>query len=443
MFKNAAKELLGFDPKRREPKQKNNTANNLKLLSSKLDDNLETIQQKFGKTTDVVFRQFTINLATPFRACAVYVEGLSDKNLSSEHIMRATMEPSANPPAQEDIADSILKRLITLTNTKKTNNLTDLTNLVLEGNLALVIDGSKEAIIAGVQGWDRRSIEEPPTEPIVRGPKDGFVEDLRVNTSMIRRRIKTTDLQLERFVIGRKTRTAIEILYLKDVASDKIVEEVRRRLNRIDIDGILDSGYIQELISDEAWTLFPTMQTTERPDKLAAAILQGRIGILVDTTPMSLIAPTTFVSLLQSSEDYYEVAIFSSAIRLLRYLALNIALMLPAFYIAVASFHQEFLPSALMKTIIDSRAGVPFPAFLETILMEIAFEILREAGARLPRNVGQTVSTVGGIIIGQAAVTAGLISTATVVVVALTAVTSFTAPNYSVEFTLNVIKLSS
>lgn len=266
---------------------------------------------------------------------------------------------------------------------------------------------------------------------MVRGPKDGFTENIEVNTSLIRRRIKSPELRLELFTIGTQTKTKILISYLEGVAKEEIINEVRKRLGRIKIDGVLESGYIEELIEDNPLSPFPQLEHTERPDKVAGAILEGRVAILVDTSPHVLIAPTIFFQFIQSPEDYYERYLIATLTRFIRILAYLISVTLPALYIAFTSYHQEMIPTTLALSIAASREGVPFPSIGEAFIMEGTFEILREAGLRLPKQAGQAVSIVGGIVIGQAAVQAGIVSQAMVIVVALTGISSFAIPAFN------------
>jgi spore germination protein KA len=310
----------------------------------------------------------------------------------------------------------------------------------MAGNTALLIDGEKTALVLGTKGWESRSIEEPPAEPVVRGPREGFTEKMFTNTVLVRRRIKSSRLKLELMKVGLLTKTDIGIMYIDGIANNKVVEEVKKRLGRIDTDGILESGYIEEYIQDEWMTPFPQVLSTERPDRVVAHLLEGNVAILVDTTPFVLLVPVTFFHFLQSPEDYYTQWMATAMIRILRITAVNIALLLPALYIAITTFHQEMLPTSLLISIASAREGVPFPAFVEAFIMEAVFELLREAGIRLPRPVGQAVSIVGALVIGQAAVSAGLVSPAVVIIVALTAIASFSMPNYAGAFPLRIIR---
>lgn len=302
---------------------------------------------------------------------------------------------------------------------------------MIDGNTIILMDKVDKALVIGSTGWKDRSISEPNAENVVRGPKDGFTENIEVNTSLIRRRIKSPYLRMELLTIGAETKTKVVIAYLEGTAKDEIVNEVRERLGRIEINGVLESGYIEELIEDNPFSPFPQIEHTERPDKISAAILEGRVAILVDTTPDVLIVPTTFLQFIQSSEDYYERYLIATLTRFIRILAYLISVTLPALYIAFTSYHQEMIPTTLALSIAASREGVPFPSIGEAFIMEGTFEILREAGLRLPKQAGQAVSIVGGIVIGQAAVQAGIVSQAMVIVVALTGISSFAIPAFN------------
>ena len=311
---------------------------------------------------------------------------------------------------------------------------------LLSGDTILFLDGSNKVIIAGTQGGERRSVTEPSSQTVIRGPREGFTESIRTNTSLLRRKIKSPNLWLEEMKIGRVTKTDIGMMYIKGIVSEEIVDEVRKRLSHIDIDGILESGYIEELIEDTNFTLFPTVYHSERPDVIAANLLEGRVAILVDGTPFSLIVPSTFNMFFQAAEDYYNRFDVGSLIRLLRFLSFFIGLLLPSLYVAIITFHQEMIPTPWLLKLAVQREGVPFPAFVEAIIMETVFEILREAGVRMPRSVGNTISIVGGLVLGQAAVEAGIVSPAVVIVVSLTAIASFVSPAYNIGITARMLR---
>ena len=311
---------------------------------------------------------------------------------------------------------------------------------LLSGDTVLILDGFQKGFSLSSRGWEQRGVQEPTSQTVVRGPKDGFTETLRTSTALIRRRIKDTSLRVDSMKIGRRTQTDVAIMYIDGVVTNDTVTEVKERLERIDIDGVLESGQIEELIQDARFSPFPTIMNTERPDVAAAALLEGRIAIVIDGTPFVLLVPSLFIHFFQASEDYYQKADFSTFIRLLRYFAFFLALLTPSAFIAVTTFHQEMLPSKLLISLAAQREGVPLPAIVEAIMMEITFEILREAGIRMPRAVGPAISIVGALVIGQAAVEAGIVSASMVIVVALTAISSFVSPAFNMSITARLLR---
>jgi spore germination protein KA len=295
-------------------------------LSSSIDQNKEYLQQVFDNCADVAFRDFKINTTKPVKAFLVYVESLVDTKSSNESILSAVMSVKTDVSAlSSNIADVINERLLTVIGTKTISDLLELVNQVLKGAVALVIEGSTTAIICMVEGAPERPISEPMIEPGVRGPRDGFIEDYKTNIALIRRRICSSRLKIEAFELGEISKTDVVVLYLKGIANNKIVEEVRQRVSRIKIDAVLASSVVEELIQDETYSLFPLIQWTERPDKVAAAIVEGRVALIVNNTPMALIVPSTFMTMMQAAEDYYNESAFGTFVRLLRLLAVNIS----------------------------------------------------------------------------------------------------------------------
>lgn len=414
-------------------------------LSTCFEQNVKQLKDIFEDCTDVVFREFTTGGRCPVRVLLLYVDGLTNSILLSEGLMTNIMIRSlslerAEPLEAENAFQVIKERLLAISEVTETGQINQLVDQVLSGSSALLVDGSAKALIVSAKGWESRAVNEPESETVVRGPRDGFVENLRVNTAHLRRRIRTSRLKMERMRIGLLTKTDVLIVYIKGIANDKVIDEVKQRLSRINTDSILESGYIAELIEDEPFSLFAQINATERPDKVAAGLLEGQVAIMVDNTPFVLLVPITFIQLLQASEDYYNRYPWATFVRLLRFVALNIALLLPSLYVAVTTYHQEMIPTPLLISIAGAREAVPFPAFVEAVIMETIFEILREAGVRLPRAVGQAVSIVGALVIGEAAVSAGLVSPAMVIVVALTAIASFTFPSLESAIAIRLIR---
>jgi spore germination protein KA len=323
---------------------------------------------------------------------------------------------------------------------EETDRISELVDGYLSGDAVLLMDRYSKALVVGCKGWEKRQIEKPQNESVVRGPLESFTEDFITNTSMLRRIIQHPDLVIESMRIGRKTRTKVGITYVKGIVDQALVSEVKKRLNAINTDAILDSGYIEQFIEDSPFSLFPTIGHTEKPDVLAAKILEGRVGILVNGSPFALTAPMLFIEHFQSAEDYYGRPYDTSIIRLFRYLSTAFSILLPSLYVALTTFHQELIPTPLLFTMASAREGTPFPAVLEAGIMVVLFEILREAGVRLPNPVGQAISIVGALIIGESAVSAGLIGAPMVIVIALTAVSGFVV--YSLSQPVAILGMS-
>lgn len=403
---------------------------NNEKLTSKLSDNLNKLKTIFTNCNDVIFREFIFAQNEDIRLVIVYTDGMVDKLQVSEQIMRALalevpMVAQGQKIDKSRALDFIRERGLCIHQIKETNLVDDVVQAILSGDTVLLVEGHSTAIINSARGWEARSITESQAEQTVRGPREAFVETLRTNTSLLRRKIKNPNLKIEILKLGEVTNTDVAVVYIHTIVNDKIVTELKTRLKSIKIDGILETGYIEELIEDSPFSPFPTINHTEKPDRVAAALLEGRVAIMVDGTPMVLTLPNLFVEYLQFSEDYYERSIYASATRMLRFFALFASLCLPSLYIAVTSFHHELLPTTLLLSIAAQHEAVPFPVFVEVLAMELSFEVLREAGIRLPRAIGQAVSIVGALVIGEAAVQAGLVAPTTVIVVAFTGIASF------------------
>lgn len=415
-------------------------------IPSNLDENIKFIKETLGNSSDIVLRKFEIGREENFHLAVVYTDGLADKNFVQDFVLETLMVDIRNTNLDQEkpdpltIFDLIKRRSLTCGEVHEISDTKLLFFHILSGDTVLLMNNFPKAIVIGSRGWTDRGVQEPSSQTVVRGPKDGFSETLRTNTALIRRKIRDPRLWIETSQIGEITQTDVSIIYLKGIANEKIIKEVRKRLKSINTDSILESGYIEEFIQDEVYTPFPTIYNTERPDAVAAGILEGRIAILVDGTPFVLLAPAIFVHFFQSSEDYYQRSDIGTAIRLLRYIAFFLALITPSAYVAVSTYHQEMLPTPLLISLAEQRAGVPFPAVIEALIMEITFEILREAGVRMPRAVGSAISIVGALVIGQAAVEAGIVSSTMVIVVSLTAISSFVSPTFNMAIAVRLLR---
>lgn len=415
-------------------------------IKTRLRDNIQHIQTALGNSDDIIIRKFQFGANGHIRAGIVYTDGLVDANSIQNFIMETLMidlpkmELAHRAVDDENLPLFLKEVVLTVGEIDEIVDFETLFTSLLSGNAILLLDGYSQGFSIGMKEWDSRGVTEPTTESTVRGPREGFSESLRTNTALLRRKIRNPRLWLETRMIGKVTKTNVAIAYVKGIVNDKVVEEVRERLDRIDIDGILEGGYIEELIQDETFSPFPTVYNSERPDVIAAELLEGKVAILVDGTPFVLVVPALFISFLHSAEDYYQRADISTLLRLLRFIGFFIALLGPSLYIAITTFHQEMLPTQLLIGLAAQREGVPFPAFVEALLMEITFEILREAGVRMPKAVGQAVSIVGTLVIGTAAVEAGISSAAMVIVVSITAIASFVFPALNMSIAIRMLR---
>ena len=407
-------------------------------INKNLEKNLKTLKQIFGKSDDIKYREFEVHEQTTNKMFICFLDGLVDEEFLNMHILKSLLEPNFQKMTSEspdgDFLVTVKKRILSTLNIKEVRDMDSVVDSVLVGETVIFLDGYDTTLVVSTQGFEARGVEEPDTESTVRGPREGFNEVLKVNTALIRRKIINPNLIFENMQMGKQTKTVIRIAYIEDIANPKIVEEVKMRLSKIDTDAILESGYIEQFIEDHPYSIFPTIANSEKPDKVAAKILEGRVAILCDGTPFVLTVPHLLVEAFQVGEDYYSRPFLSSFIRLLRILALVLSVLTPALYVALTTYHQEMVPALLLTTMAAAEEKVPFPAFIEALVLGIVFEILREAGVRMPRPVGSAISIVGALVLGEAAVQAGLVSAPLVIVVALTGMSGFvvTALNDSI-----------
>ncbi|NIK71799.1 spore germination protein KA [Paenibacillus sp. BK720] len=340
----------------------------------------------------------------------------------------------------QSLAEIIRSNWLPLANVQTSDSAEKLVQHILQGSMAVFAEGEASALIAQIRDYETRSIQEPKKESALRGSKEGFVESLRTNTTMIRRRIIHKDLKLESFTVGTYTQTDVALVYVQGLAEEKILAQVREKLNAIEIDGIIDSAYIEEWMEGKSFSLFSQIQNTERPDIVTASLLEGKVAIIANGSPFALILPITFWSGLQSVDDYFERFIFVLLTRTIRYIMTFISFALPSIYVALSTFHPEMVPSYLMMGISAARESSPFPTVIEVFLMLFVFDALQEAGVHLPNQLGPVVSILGALVIGQAAVEAGLISTPIIIVVSLTGVASYSIPRYSASLPFRIIR---
>lgn len=386
----------------------------------------ETLRAVFTDCSDVIFHSFETAGFTS--ALCVYCVGLCD----TERLERQVLTPV------QEIGMEAAQ--VPLSSVKTVETAKQAAEAILEGEALLLLEGSNVATTYPLYKAANRSTEEPLAESTVRGARDGFTESLATNLSLVRKRLKTPALKFRTRTVGESSNTSIALAYVEGVIDASLVKEVEQRLDRLRVRDILESQYIEEDIIDQRFSPFPQMIATERPDVVASNLMEGRFAILVDGTPFTLVAPVTLFSMLQSPEDYYQYVFMSVFLRWLRYVFYVLSLLLPSAYVAITTYHQEMIPTVLLLSIARAREEIPFPALVEALIMEIAFEALREAGVRLPKQVGSAVSIVGALIIGQAATTAGIVSAPMIIIVAITGIASFMIPRYSASISTRLLR---
>lgn len=435
----------------RRPDLKSDSAQ--EKLGSDLARNRKRLESVFELPTnkDIVIRDFQIPVLQK-DALIIYIDGLTDRNTQNFAVLEPLMILNAIQTAHyqeakisgKDLINIVYDKLLPEQQVTKTEGLEDIINGILEGNSIFLMDGSPTGLIIETKGWEHRGVDRPANEPVVRGPQEGFTETFRANTAAIRRYIKDPKLISEIFRVGKRSRTLVSVMYIKDIANPRLVEEVKYRIQSIadQTDYISESGALEEYIEDHPRSLLPQMLSTERPDRVAAHLREGHVGIVMANSPFSLVIPATFTIFLHAAEDYYLRWPFGNFLRVIRTASIFIALLFPAIYVGVINYHQEMVPTDLLLSIASAREAVPFPAFVEILFMEFSFELIREAGIRIPSVIGPTIGIVGALILGQAAVAASIVSPILIIVIAITAISSFVVPNYNASFAVRLLRFA-
>lgn len=397
-------------------------------IVEQLLDNITNIKNKYQNSSDLLSRQITVGTR---QISFVMIEGMVNLQTISEMLLEPILKHSFSQEdtKPEDIEKFIQNETIIALDMKDIYKYDELFQFIMSGFVVILIDGLKKGIVCGMQGFNFRSISEPASEINERGSREGFTEPLRINMTMVRRRIKSPTLKFEILNLGSKSKTDICLMYMTDKISDKVLSDIKDKLNKINLDIILTSGYIQPFLEGSPWSIFSDVGITERPDVLVGKINEGRVGIIVDGTPYSLIVPSLFIENFQSLDDYAHSSYYTSFMRIIKYFSFFATIFLPALYVAIGTFHPQLLPHSLLFNISAAEELTPFPLMIEALIIHFLYEIMREAGLRLPRPIGHAVSIVGALVIGDAAVTAGLIGAPMVLVVALTAISSFVVPS--------------
>ncbi|WP_208591522.1 spore germination protein [Gracilibacillus suaedae] len=407
--------------KSQQPKQTN------RMVKRALEDNRSILKRIFKNSIDIKFRDLQLQDNNNTRAFICYTEGMVREEFIHDNVLEPLLGINFNEGKVESklLISYMQFNIIKASSVNKTSDLDQVIEKVLRGQTVLFIDSCDSVLLISTESYKSRAIEEPDTESTVRGSREGFNEVISTNTSLLRRKINNPHLIFEEFIIGGNTKTTVRIGYINGIAKDETVKEVRKRLESIETDVVLETGYLEQYIEDHPKSIFQTIGNSEKSDKVAAKLLEGRVAILCDGTPFVLTVPYVFIESLQVPEDYYTKPYFASLVRFIRMLSLFLTVFTPAVFVAAATFHHEMVPTLLLTTMAAAEERVPFPILLEALIMIIIFELLREAGVRMPRPIGSAVSIVGALVIGESAVQAGLVGAPMVIVVALTAITSF------------------
>ncbi|MBR2744154.1 MAG: spore germination protein [Clostridia bacterium] len=426
----------------------NNISNELEKISKKCSKNLNYLKNKYRADIcqDIMIRDFNLHSCNiQHHAFIIYIDGMIDSNLVNDFILSPLMiknksNTSYNKKELSSLADNIYDSLVPQNAIKKLYDFKDVFSSINMGDCVLFVDTLDVAFDFDVKGFKQRNIDAPHNEIIVRGSQEAFVENLRTNTSILRRLINNENLVIQDTIVGKFTKTSVAIGYIDGIANKSLISEVLRRVSSLDVDYITSSGQLEQLIQDSPKSIFPQVIATERPDKVINHLLDGRICIIVNGSPYVLVVPGVFVDFLSSPEDLNLKYQFANLQKLIRLLAITLALLLPGLYIAITNYHQELLPTELLFTIAASRESVPFPIFIEIFLMEASFELIREAGLRVPSPLGSTIGIVGALILGEAAVSASLVSPILIIIVAITGLCSFSIPDFSLNFTFRIYR---
>ena len=411
---------------------------NRKKVSSVLAQNIAFMEKYFNDCADIKKKRFTLGKNQDVSCYLTFIEVSVDMGTSA---LGETLK-FLNRLSKEEIYKTLTENALGISDATYFDTIEDAVDGLLTGEAILFVDGFAKAVKIPDDGYPNMGITEADSEKVIRGSNEGFCDSVKQNAALIRKRIRSPKVKVREVKEGVRSNTNVYLVYMEDLAKKELVEEIERRLKRFEIDGVLDSGVLEQLAEETWYSPFPQFQTTQRPDRAAMSVLEGRVVLLSDNSPTGLILPTDYNSFIRTSDDYYSRFEIATLGRILRYLASFFAMTLPGFYLAVTNFHTQILPTTLLLSFAKAREGVPFPAVVEVLLMEASFELLREAGVRLPGAMGNTIGIVGGLIIGQAAVEANLVSPIVVIVVSFTALCSFAIPNEEFASAFRLLKFA-
>lgn len=399
---------------------------------------LDPVKERLANCEDVIYQSLRIHGST---CSVIYIESIVDISTLHEHIVKPLIKEAALIQHNfNDFIDRMDRGDILSVPFQRSSSAEYIANMIVEGTAVVVVEQLAEAYLFDIALYQKRAVSESQNELVVNGPQEAFIEDIGTNLSLLRHKIKHTDLKTVRYQIGDYSKTAVYMVYIDGLCKPEVVAQVDSRLNSISIDGTFGISTLSEQMKEGVKSPFPQFQYTERPDSVAASLLEGRVGIMQDGTPSALIVPVTLFSLLQSSEDYYHSFFSSSWIRIVRFVFAIISLLMPSLYVAITTFQPSIIPTDLLITLAASRENIPFSALMEALIMELTFEALREAGTRIPKPVGQTISIIGAIVIGQAAVEAGVVSNPMVIVVSITGIASYIIPHFELGLAFRLLR---
>ena len=472
---NIFKTLFGYFEKENKHDFKINTSSNIlpkdntkTSLKSDFDYNLNLLKTSYNSiiSSDINIREFKINIKTKiFKAAIFFIDGITDSTSINEFILKPLFKKDKNNikgiynkklellkynnisnkkyklhVKKFDVQNYLFNLILPHSNVKLEKDLNKIISYINKGFTLLLIENLNQAFLIETKNNNFRSISEPMTEPIIKSSHQGFIEDIRTNTSMLRKIINNENLIFENISVGNLTKTDITICYMENITNESLISEIKFRLNNINIDSILYLNDIESLIVDDPISIFPQISSTERPDKAAFNILNGKVIILINGLPYALIIPTIFIDFLSASEDNNLNFIFANFLKIIRYVSFFIALLLPGFYIAITTFHQELIPSELLFAITTSRKSIPFPIILEILIMEFSFELLQEASIRVSSSFSTTIGIIGALILGDAAVSAHIVSPILIIIVAFTGISIFSIPDYSLKYSVRILR---
>jgi spore germination protein KA len=409
-------------------------------VSKDLKKNLQKMKQEFHFSTnqDIVIREFKV--VQKNNAFIVYIDGMVDKNTINDYILRQLMAEQKNNKNTKISVDYITDNLLAINQVIRQTDYKEIIKQILNGLTALFVEGNQECVLIESRGYEKRSVSTPLDESVIKGPQEAFTENLRTNLTLVRKIIKNKDLVTEMMPIGKAENTACAIMHIKGITNPKIVQEVKRRISSIDIDFIAGDGGLDQLIEDHPFSLFPQILSTERPDRTASFLMDGKVAIICDGSPYASIVPITFFRFFHSAEDGTLRWQFGTFLRLIRMVAAFFAMFLPGLFIALTLYHQEVIPTELLFSFSKAKENIPIPIILELLVMELSFELMREAGIRLPGAIGQSLGIIGAIVLGSTAVAAGIVSPILIMVVSITGLCGFAIPNFSIAFGVRIMR---